>query len=96
MTLEGLPEVIQENIISVVEQRFPCTEVKIEITKRLHTEISCSCNVRASDWSGKTFNCFVKYLNRSGGEFSKESLVYFNNEIVFYREIVGLFQEIGG
>ncbi|VEN44338.1 unnamed protein product [Callosobruchus maculatus] len=92
-----LPEVVQKTLERIAEAAAASkgdVNREIRVVKKSNSEIGCSCNIVAEGAGGGRLDTFyVKYLD-FGLKFSDESLVYFNNETIFYGEIVPLFAKI--
>nr|CAH7736114.1 unnamed protein product [Callosobruchus chinensis] len=84
-----LPEVVQKTLERIAVASKGDVNREIRVVKKSNSEIGNSCNVVA-EGGGQLDTFYVKYLD-FGLKFSDESLVYFNNETIFYGEIVPLF-----
>lgn len=92
MTSECLPTVIEDTLHEIIDTNKFQTNAKLNYTEIITNTISSSCKINIVDNSGKELNLFIKYLNNnSDKKWWTESLLYFNNEYIFYSEFLKIF-----
>lgn len=94
MTLECLPKVLKDSVKSVIEIKFLSSLKLCEAIELSNNALSSTYNLQLRDKDGKITGMFVKYLKNDDSNFKSEANIYFNNEIIFYSNIVETFNRL--
>lgn len=96
MTLECLPKILKDIVLeNIIKIKFSSDLTLCDAIEISNNTLSSTYKLNIKDKEEKiTGGIFVKYLNKDDSHFKSDANIYFNNEIIFYENIVEIFNEI--
>lgn len=93
MTLECLPRTVRDAVESVIKGELFATDAKFTAGEISSNSIATTYRAEVKD-KDRVISLYIKYLKKDDERFVSEGALYFNNEIIFYGEIVQAFLQL--